>query len=276
MILAATLSIPAPVSLGFSEYISPEIFLLSQRNQGRDLDEKRITPVVDKALIKDGYRNKNWAAVGFNDKRQEAMWVKADTYEPLNENSFRVRARRLLDNGAQVEGRVDMNCKNRDYNARVDGFAADKIWRSIPDNSAFGFIGMIFCKNTSSAATWGYTEETRHVWDLPAQNGSPGDASGEWILAINNDNQQGYFNDQIIRLSSDTILVATYDRMKKGDRSAAQASDTAVYMWMAVSCKMNRYSLYYKPTATSYGFWMPPKAGMPAGSAMKSRKIGCK
>lgn len=225
---------------------------------------------------KDSSSNETWHPIGFNKDRVAAAWVQLKSYEVLNENSFRMNAKFSNDKGGQIVGRIDLNCKNKDYYFRPNGVMFQRApWASVPQGSGVESLARLYCKRTAAKAEWGYTAETAYLWDAPAPEGDPANAKGEWIEAYNGDDVESYYNDRVVK-QGDVISYAFYYRAKKGDRSAAQPGDTAQYSWIRNSCKENLGSVFYKPDLSVQGEWMPPQPGRPGGANMIVRKQYCK
>ena len=106
--------------------IPGEEVLIAQRgfdDEGEDIDAEP----VDRSKIKDGSGKNTWIPLGYNTNRVAVFWARLSTYKPLNENSFRVKVQYTDDNGRQYEGRMDANCKNKDYYIRPNGVFAQKL-----------------------------------------------------------------------------------------------------------------------------------------------------
>ena len=225
---------------------------------------------------RDASENNTWIPIGFNKDRIASMWVQLKSYEALNENSFRFNAKYTNDQGSQVAGRIDLNCKNKDYYFRPNGILAQRApWAAVPKGSGIEGLAHLYCKRTSAKAEWGFTGETAYLWDAPAPTGDPANAKGEWKEAYVGDDIESYYNDSVT-IVGDVVLYAFYYRIKKGDRSAAQGADTAKYQWIRNSCKENLASAYYKPDISVEGQWLPPQAGRPGGANMITRRAYCK
>lgn len=219
--------------------------------------------------------NDTWFPVGFNDKRIATAWVQLRSYSVLNSDSFRLNAKFTNNNGVQIVGRIDMNCRNKDWYFRPRGlFSQHAPWAAIPQGSGIEFIAKYFCQNTSARSDWGYTDETRHLWEQDAPVSHPGNASGEWVLVQETDEAEVYYNDEINK-KDDSVQAAVWSRAKKGERSAVQPNDTQGYTWINVDCRSNLYSNFVKPDINVEGIWFSPVLGRPGGAAMQIRKKFC-
>lgn len=219
--------------------------------------------------------NDSWFAVGFNERRIAVTWVQLNSFTFLNESSFRLNAKSANERGAQVVGRLDINCKNKDWYFRPNGVMFQGApWATIPSGSGLEAVAKYFCKRTSAREEWGYSSSTKILWDQPSPEEQPGNAIGEWVLASDTDEAEVYFNDSV-KAKDGFIQAASWSRSKKGERSAAQPSDTQNYYWMNVSCSSNLYSLFWKPDISVKGEWMPPNPGRPGGAATMIRKRYC-
>ncbi len=217
----------------------------------------------------------SWFPIGYTENRIAAAWVQLKSFEKLNEFSFRLKAKDTLDNGAQRIGKLDLNCKNKDYYFRPNGlFSYGPTWLAIPEGSGVASVANIFCRNTSARSDWGYADKTRYIWDQKKPEGDPSNLGGEWILHYDRDDGEGYYNTEVKKLG-DTVIYGAYFRMKKGDRSAAQPGDTSKYLWAHKSCKENLSSEFFKPDESIEGFWLAPIPGRPGGTDMAVGKRFC-
>ena len=131
-----------------------------------------VQPVLSQAVpqgalsVSDTSSNNTWIPVGFNKDRIASMWVQLKTYEALNENSFRLNAKYTNDQGVQILGRLDLNCKNKDFYFRPNGVLAQRApWASVPKGSGIESIAQMYCRRTAAKADWGFTGETAYLWD---------------------------------------------------------------------------------------------------------------
>lgn len=99
-------------------------------------------------------------------------------------------------------------------------------------------------------------------------------AAGEWILVYDRDDSEVYYNDAIEDFNGGKRF-AMWTRLKKGDRSAANAADTAKYYWVNTSCANNQGSIFFKPEISVKGEWLSPQNGRPGGAGMTVRKKYC-
>jgi len=233
-------------------------------------------PMQEQAPKPDMSANDTWHVIGINKDRIASGWVQLKSYESLNENSFRLNAKFANDNGVQIVGRIDVNCKNKDYYFRPNGiFGQHAPWAAIPDGSGVHRLATYYCRKTSARSVWGYTPETAYLWDAPPPEGDPASAKGDWVEATNSDDAESYYNTSV-KIDKGVVIYAFYSRAKKGDRSAAQPGDTAQYHWVRNSCTENLGSLFDNRNSSLQGIWMPPTPGRPGGTNMKIKKLFCK
>lgn len=233
-------------------------------------------PARAQASNPDSSANNTWHVIGINKDRIASAWVQLKSYEALNENSFRMNAKFSNDWGVQTVGRIDVNCKNKDYYFRPNGILMQMApWAAIPEGSGVYALATTYCKSTTAKSEWGYKPETAYLWDSPPMKGDPANAKGDWVTVKNDDNIELYYNTDA-KLENKVVIFASYARTKKGDRSAAQASDNAEYQWIRSSCQENLYSRFVTRDSSLPGVWWAPAPGMPGGSAMAARKLFCK
>jgi hypothetical protein len=234
------------------------------------------SPVVAQISSPDKSGNNTWHVIGINRDRIASSWVQLKSYESLNENSFRMNAKFTNERGAQIVGRIDVNCKNKDYYFRPNGVMFQNApWAAIPEGSGVHGLAINYCKNTSAKAEWGYKPETAYLWDSPPIEGDPANAKGDWVEATNTDEAEAYYNTEAT-FRDGVVVYAFYSRTKKGDRSAAQSEDNTKYVWIRNSCKENLGSTFIVLDSSVPGFWGPPTAGRPGGANMTTRKLFCK
>jgi hypothetical protein len=216
-----------------------------------------------------------WIVTGINREGIPAQWVQLGSYEQLNADSFRVAAKASDEKGRQVVGKVDLNCRNKDYYWRPQGiFAQNSPWKTIPNGTGIQQVGAMFCKNTAAAEMWGFTSDTQNLWNGPVPSGEAGNAGGEWVLATDNDEREVYFNKAVSKANG-VLQIAAWTRLKKGERSAGMAGDPISYQWINASCDSNKYSTFYKPDPSLPGSWLPPEQARPGGLVMQVKKIFC-
>jgi hypothetical protein len=235
-------------------------------------DALELGPITAKA---DTSSNETWITIGYNKDRIASAWVQVKSYEVLNENSFRMNAKFANEKGAQIVGRIDLNCRNKDYYFRPNGIAIQSLaWASIPQGSGIENLAKMYCKRTAAKAEWGYSPETAYLWNAPLPTGDPSNTQGNWVMVFDNDEGEVYYNDKVM-IDNGVVTYAQYSRSKKGDRSAASPQDTTSYTWIRSSCKENLGSFFQKLDISVDGFWMPPVAGRPNGSGMAVRNGDC-
>jgi len=231
--------------------------------------------LADASKAPDASSNSGWIPVGTNEKNISVFWVRSSTYESLNENSFRLSAQFLVDGNRQIQGRVDVNCKNKDYYARPNGVMAQVgPWALIPKGSGIETVALIYCKRTNARSEWGYTSETAQIWDAPLPSTSPESLTGEWIKVVDTPQGQAFYNDSV-KVDDGIAIFAMYSRTTKGDMQATN-QDIAKYAWVRASCAKNLGSTYLQLDSSVQGVWSPPVPGAPDGVLMSVRKKYCK
>ena len=235
-----------------------------------------------------------WFPIGFNANGIAVGWVQFKSYEELNEYSFRVRGKFTYPiksseelkeksfkfkftypNNLQSIGKLDINCKNKDFYFRPKGvWGVDPDWSAIPQGSGIESVAYYFCKRTAAKKEWGYTDATAYLWDIPEPPRDPANLDGEWILQYDRDDGEAYYNTSVIK-NDKTVIYGYFSRSKKGDRSSAQPYDETKYKWVNNSCTENLGSVFFKPEISVTGVWLPPVPGRPGGTNMKVREQYC-
>jgi len=191
--------------------------LVAQRGWNDEEEETEYREPVDKSTIKDRSGKNTWIPIGFNENKVASAWVRISTYEPLNENSFRFQGKYTNKNGVQIEGRVDLNCKNKDYYFRPNGvFAQNAPWAVIPEGSGIEVLAKLYCKRTAAKAEWGYTSDTAYLWDAPIPTKPADMATGEWIKFYDKPDGTSFYNDGVER-DGNVVTFAFYYRTRKDD-----------------------------------------------------------
>ncbi|WP_250397949.1 hypothetical protein [Synechococcus sp. MU1651] len=249
-----------------------EAFLMARTDPRDKSDNDR--DLIDRSQVNDGSGKNTWIPFGYNNERVAVFWGRVSTYKPLNENSFRIQVQYNTNNGRQMEGRMDVNCKNKDYYIRPNGvFAQNAPWAVIPKGSGVQVAATFFCRRTAAKAEWGYTESTKYIWDAPAPIYSPDQSSGEWVQFLDRADGQGYYNDDV-KKEGDVITFAMWTETIKGDMSTDN-QDVQRYDWIRSSCKKNLGSSWFVLDPSVEGIWLPPQPGRPGGAGMTVRKRFC-
>ena len=62
---------------------------------------------------------------------------------------------KLVEGNKQILGRLDINCRNKDYYLRKKKQMSQRgTWNSIIKGSSFEDISQIYCKRTDAASNW--------------------------------------------------------------------------------------------------------------------------
>lgn len=275
LLAASTLGLGICFPLTTQASIPSEEILIAQRGWDEEEAEDEYREPIDKSTIKDTSGKNTWIPIGFNENKVASAWVRISTYEPLNENSFRFQGKYTNDNGVQVEGRIDLNCKNKDYYFRPNGVLAQNApWAVIAQGSGVESLAKLYCKRTAAKEDWGYSPETAFLWDAPTPTQPADMASGEWINHYNKPDGEGYYNDGVKKVG-DVVTFAMYYRSTKGDMTAKN-KDESKYVWIRASCNRNIGSIYAQLDQSVPGEWLPPTPGAPGGATMIVRKKFCK
>jgi hypothetical protein len=220
----------------------------------------------------------SWVVIATKDG-MPALWIQPSSYESINPDSFRLRSKlRHPSNGVEYEGKIDVNCRNKDYWWKPDSvFGAEWFgrgnWKTVVTGTPTYLIGIIYCKRTLAAQSWGYTGDTAFLWDQTVPTVSAGDAKGDWVLVGNNDKVEHYYNKTVIN-KGDFIQVAVRMRLRSGDQIDAGPSERNVYNWLNVSCKSNYYSELSALRQGIPSFWLAPKQDS-GGLVSAVRKAFC-
>lgn len=252
------------------------ILLMSISGLTANISPANAGALLAETATKDNSNKDTWVPIGYDNNRIAVSWIRVKTYEELNENSFRFQAQTKADNGKTYEGRIDVNCKNKDWYWRPNGFMAQTApWAVIPKGSGIETVAKVYCKRSAAAKEWGYTQENKYLWNIEPPTVKPENAKGNWVLVYDNDEAESYFNDAILG-SKDAKMFAFFIRSKKGERSAAAPSDNAQYFWVNASCSENSGSVFVQLDKSVVGEWIAPEPGRPGGALMVVKQKYCK
>jgi len=204
----------------------------------------------------------SWFPFGFDKKGNAVNFVQLLSYKKLNKNSFRLKSKFNNINNQQMEGKLDINCENKDYYIRPNGVMSQRAtWASIPKGSGIDILSKYLCKRTEAKAKWGYTKRTFYLWgySLPIRN--PSEASGEWIQ---HSDGLGWYNTEI-KKAENSVIYAYFSKSKS----------KTPYTWVNNSCIENLGSVFFKPNKSVEGEWLSPKVGRVGGANEIIRKLYC-
>ena len=107
-----------------------------------------------------------WHPVGVDAYGNITQWINLSSKKPLNNDSFRMQMK-LIEGNKQILGRIDINCRNKDYYLRKGKQMSQRgVWSSLIKGTSFEEIAQLYCKNTDAAILWGYTPATKYLWDI--------------------------------------------------------------------------------------------------------------
>tara|TARA_B100000214_G_scaffold375418_1_gene361656 strand:- start:1734 stop:2510 length:777 start_codon:yes stop_codon:yes gene_type:complete len=205
----------------------------------------------------------SWVPFGFDENGNAVNYVQLLSYEKLNKNSFRLKSKFTSINDKQIEGKLDVNCQNKDYYIRPIGKMSQRgTWASIPKGSGIEILSRYLCKRTAARDEWGYTERTSYLWDYLSPQSNPSEISGEWIQ---HSDGLGWYNTEV-REAENSVIYAYYSKSKSNNQ----------YVWVNNSCIDNLSSIFYRPSNSVDGEWLSPKRGRPGGASEMIRKSYCK
>tara|TARA_B100001989_G_scaffold151468_1_gene107992 strand:+ start:5352 stop:6116 length:765 start_codon:yes stop_codon:yes gene_type:complete len=202
----------------------------------------------------------SWFPFGFNKKGKAVNWAQLLSYKELNDNSFRLISKFTYPDQEKKEGKLDINCLNKDYYIRPKGVMSQKsTWAKIPKNSGVETLAKYFCKNTSARGFWGYTKNTSYLWDIPIPVERADAVTGEWIQ---HSDGLGWYNTEILPRTNS--IVYSYFSTKTGK-----------YSWINTSCSENLSSILYKPNNRVSGSWLGPQPGRRRGISLAVKDRFC-
>ena len=202
----------------------------------------------------------SWFPFGFNKKGKAVNWAQLLSYKELNENSFRLISKFTYPDKDKKEGKLDINCQNKDYYIRPKGVMSQKsTWATIPKNSGVETLAKYFCKNTLARGYWGYTQRTSYLWDVSVPLEGPDEVTGKWIQ---HSDGLGWFNTDI-RPQANSVIYSYFSKK------------TGKYSWINTSCSENLSSILYQPNNSVDGRWLGPKPGRRRGTSLAVKERFC-
>jgi hypothetical protein len=215
-----------------------------------------------------------WQPVGVDNYGNITQWINLLSYEPLNKDSFRMQMK-LVEGNKQILGRLDINCRNKDYYLRKRKQMSQRgTWNSLVKGSSFEEIAQFHCKKTDAASLWGYTSATKYLWDIDKPSYPASNHEGNWLTLYKNSSTEFKYNSNTQK-KADYILAAYFYQKKQSYQYNPYISRKSDYGWLAVSCKENLSSVFRKLSNSSKGEWMAPKPGPIGGGASLIRKAKC-
>ena len=215
-----------------------------------------------------------WYPVGFDNYGNITQWINLLSYKPLNNDSFRMQMK-LVEGNKQILGRLDINCRNKDYYLRKRKQMSQRgTWNSLEKGTSYEEIAQFHCKNTDAASLWGYTAATKYLWDIEKPSYPASNQEGDWLTLYKNNSSEFKYNSNIEK-KSDYILAAYFYQKKQSFKNNPYNSLKSDYGWIAISCKTNLNSIFRKLSTPTSGEWMAPKPGPIGGAASIIRKAEC-
>ena len=207
----------------------------------------------------------SWFPFGYDRTGNAVNFVQLLSYKELNKNSFRLKSKFTNINNEQIEGKLDINCENKDYYIRPNGVMSQRAtWAGIPKGSGVEILSKYLCKRTKAKDKWGYTKRTSYLWDyssLPPEF-DPSYASGEWVQ---HSNGLGWYNTGV-KKSKNSIIYAYFSK----------SQSKTPYIWVKTSCIENLRSIFFLPNNSVDGEWLGPKPGRIGGVNEAINKLYCK
>ena len=219
-------------------------------------------------------KKSEWQPVGVDNYGNITQWINLLSYKPLNNDSFRMQMK-LVEGNKQILGRLDINCRNKDYYLRKRKQMSQRgTWISLEKGTSFEEVAQFHCKKTEAAPLWGYTAATKYLWDIEKPSYPASSHEGDWLTLYKNSSSEFKYNSNI-QQKSDYILAAYFYQKKQSLKNNPYISRKSVYGWIAVSCKANLNSVFRKLSNSTSGEWMAPTSGPIGGGASLIRKAEC-
>ena len=150
-----------------------------------------------------------WHPVGVDNYGNITQWINLSSNKPLNNDSFRMQMK-LIEGNKQILGRIDINCRNKDYYLRKGKKMSQRgVWSSLIKGTSFEEIAQVYCKNTEAAPLWGYTPATKYLWNIEKPSYPASNHEGNWITLYKNNSGEFKYNSTIAGvISQEDLYVA--------------------------------------------------------------------
>ena len=215
-----------------------------------------------------------WHPVGVDNYGNITQWINLLSYKTLNNDSFRMQMK-LVEGNKQILGRLDINCRNKDYYLRKRKQMSQRgTWNSLEKGTSYEEIAQFYCKNTAAAPVWGYTSATKYLWDIEKPSYPASNHQGDWISLYKNNSSEFKYNLNT-QENSGYVLAAYFYQQNQSYKNTKSRLAKSYYGWIAVSCRTNLHSTFKKFGHHGEGEWMAPKKGVPGGGASFIRKAKC-
>ncbi len=215
-----------------------------------------------------------WEPIGIDQYGNIKSWINLGSYKELNKDSFRLQIK-LIEKNKQILGRLDINCRNKDFYLRKKKQMSQKgTWNNIAKGSSVEEVAKFYCLRTSAADKWGYTDKTKYLWDSQKPTSQASNSEGSWITLYKNNSKEFRYNSSV-KKNEKSILAAYYYRKNKKDSFSPYVASKSKYGWIIVSCKDNLHSVYKEFEGRNEGSWMPPQVSPIGGGAYSIRKAEC-
>ena len=219
-------------------------------------------------------KKSEWQPVGVDNYGNITQWINPSSYKSLNKDSFRMKIK-LLEGNKNVRGRLDINCRNKDYYLRKKREMSQKDpWNKIIKGSSFYEIAEFYCKRTYAASNWGYTTATKYLWDIEKPTYSASSHEGNWVTLYKNNSSEFKYNLNT-QENSGYVLAAYFYQQNQLYKNTKSRLAKSYYGWIAVSCRTNLHSTFKKFGHLIEGEWTAPKKGVFGGGASFIRKAKC-
>ena len=219
-------------------------------------------------------KNFEWHPVGVDNYGNITQWINLLSFKELNNDSFRMQMK-LVEGNKQILGRLDINCRNKDYYLRKRKQMSQRgTWISLEKGTSFEEVAQFHCKKTEAAPLWGYTAATKYLWDIEKPSYLASSHEGDWLTLYKNNSSEFKYNSNVLR-GSDYVLAAYFYQKNQSYKNNPYKSQKSAYGWIAVSCKTNLNSVFKKLSTPTSGEWMAPKPGPIGGGANMIRKAEC-
>ena len=233
-----------------------------------------ITTINHSGRLLADIKNFEWHPVGVDQYGNVTQWVNLLSYKPLNKDSFRLEMK-LVEGNKQILGRLDINCRNKDYYLRKGRKMSQRgTWNSLARGTSFEEIAQFHCKKTDSASLWGYTSATKYLWGIEKPLYPASRHEGDWITLYKNRSSEFKYNSNTQKKKG-YILAAYFYQKNQSFKNNPYISQESDYGWIAVSCRTNLSSIFRKISNSNSGEWMAPKPGPIGGGASLIRKAKC-
>ena len=140
-----------------------------------------------------------WFPVGVDNYGNITQWINLLSYKPLNNDSFRMQMK-LIEGNKQILGRLDINCRNKDYFLRKRKQMSQRgTWISLEKGTSFEEVAQFTVRKQRRHLS-GDIQQRQNIYgilkNLHIQLSSH---EGDWLTLYKNNSSEFKYNSNVQR-----------------------------------------------------------------------------